>query len=264
MDSVAGLVEACSVVAFSPTDLSLIKGSPSNRRKFLDRHMVDVQPSFLNTLMAYQRALASKAALLKTPGVDLAQLRPWNELLTDYGGKVVENRRNFLQSLCEKARRFQGEFAGSDGQRELALESECLGADGAVSLDRIAAGFERAASRELAMRSTVYGPHRDDVAISLQGVDCRAFASQGQTRSAVLSLKLGVIDLLEERLGESPIIILDDVDSELDSARSERLFGALIKKERQIIVTGTTTPPSPLSASSELQVLRVEGGSVLS
>ncbi len=264
MDSVAGLVEACSVVAFSPTDLSLIKGSPSNRRKFLDRHMVDVQPSFLNTLMAYQRALASKAALLKTPGVDLAQLRPWNELLTEYGGKVVENRRNFLQSLCEKARRFHAEFAGSDGQLELTLESECIGADGEVSLDRIAAGFERAASRELAMRSTVYGPHRDDVAISLQGVDCRAFASQGQTRSAVLSLKLGVIDLLEDRLGESPIIILDDVDSELDSARSERLFGALIKKERQIIVTGTTTPPSPLSSSSELVLLRVEAGVVLS
>jgi DNA replication and repair protein RecF len=263
MDSVAGLVEACSVVAFSPTDLSLVKGSPSNRRKFLDRHMVDVQPSFLNTLMAYQRALASKAALLKSPGVDLAQLRPWNELLTEYGGKVVENRRNFLQSLCEKARHFHGEFAASDGELKLDLESECLGDDGSVCLDRIAAGFERAASRELAMRTTAYGPHRDDVAISLHGVDCRAYASQGQTRSVVLALKLGVIDLLEERLGETPIIILDDVDSELDSARSERLFGALLKKERQIIVTGTSTPPAPLGGSQELQVLKVDTGVIL-
>lgn len=262
--SIADLMGRCSVIAFSPSDLTLVKGSPSSRRKFLDRHMVDVQPSFLNTLMAYQRALASKSALLKTQDVTLEQLRPWNELLTEYGGKIVESRLNFLQSLREKAARFHASFAQTDGELTVTLESELVDASGGLSLDSVAAQFERVAQRELAMRSPVYGPHRDDVALALRGVDSRAYASQGQTRSIVLALKLGVIELLEDRLGESPICVLDDVDSELDSARSERLFQALIAHERQIIVTGTTEPPQQLRGSPDLQVIRISAGEVLS
>ena len=262
--SIAELMGRCSVIAFSPSDLTLVKGSPSSRRKFLDRHMVDVQPSFLNTLMAYQRALASKSAILKTPEATLSELRPWNELLTEYGGKIVESRLNFLQSLREKAARFHGLFAQSDGELTVTLESELMDAGGALSLDAVAAQFERVAQRELATRSPVYGPHRDDIAIAHGGIDSRAYASQGQTRSIVLALKLGVIELLEERLGESPICVLDDVDSELDGARSERLFQALTRQERQIIVTGTTEPPQQLAACSELQVVRVSAGEVLS
>lgn len=264
VNSVADLLGICSVVAFSPTDLTLVKGSPSHRRKFLDRHMVDVQPNYFNTLMAYQRALASKAALLKESGITIAELRPWNELLTEYGGKIVENRVNFLVSLANKARGFHAEFAQVDGKLELTLESDVVGKGGAISLDQIAAGFERAASREIAFRSTAFGPHRDDIAITLEGSDCRAFASQGQTRSVVLSLKLGIIDLLEEQLRESPTVVLDDVDSELDSGRSDRLFGALLRKGRQTIVTGTSAPPQQLLDDPSLQIVRVESGLVYS
>ncbi len=263
LSSIAELMGRCSVIAFSPSDLTLVKGSPSSRRKFLDRHMVDVQPSFLNTLMAYQRALASKSALLKNSDVTTAQLRPWNELLTEYGGKIVESRVNFLRSLQEKSARFHTSFAHTDGDLAVTLESELAEAGEVISLDSIAAQFERVAQRELAMRSPVYGPHRDDIAITLGAIDSRAYASQGQTRSIVLALKLGVIELLEERLGESPICVLDDVDSELDGPRSERLFQALIARERQIIVTGTTEPPQQLRASSDLQVIQVSAGEVL-
>lgn len=264
LSSITELLGVCSVVAFSPSDLFLVKGSPSGRRKFLDRHMVDLQPSFLNTLMAYQKALASKSALLKESHVGLNELRPWNELLTEYGGKVVDNRIKFLKSLGEKAVKFHREFAQTDGELSLTLESDCLTPDGSLSIERIQSEFERVASREIATRTTVFGPHRDDVAITLGGIDCRAFASQGQTRSVVLSLKLGVIELLEERLGESPIIVLDDVDSELDSGRSSRLFSALVKQERQVIITGTTTPPKELAESSDLQLVKIDGGLALS
>jgi DNA replication and repair protein RecF len=264
LPSIADLMGLCSVIAFSPSDLTLVKGSPSSRRKFLDRHMVDVQPAFLNTLMAYQRALASKSAILKTSDASISQLRPWNELLTEYGGKIVERRLNFLESLREKAARFHASFAQSDGDLTIGLESELLGHDGTLSLDAVAAQFERVAQRELTMRSPVFGPHRDDIAIAHGGIDSRAYASQGQTRSIVLALKLGVIELLEDRLGESPICVLDDVDSELDSARSDRLFQALTHHERQIIVTGTTQPPEKLRDCSDLQVLRIVAGEVLS
>ncbi len=267
LGSVSELVGSCGVVAFSPSDLSLVKGSPAGRRKFLDRHMVDLQPTFLATLMAYQRALSSKSALLKSPQVEASQLEPWNELLTEYGGKIVDNRVKFLQSLQEASSGFHAEFAQSDGKLTLSLESELISPNGEVSPDHIYQELKRVAQREIALRSPVFGPHRDDVAITLgeDGVDSRAFASQGQTRSIVLALTLGVIELLEQRLGEPPIVVLDDVDSELDQGRSTRLFSALVRKERQLIITGTALPPQALvqGVHQEVQLVRLDKGTAL-
>ncbi len=269
LSSIAELVGACSVVAFSPADLSLVKGSPAGRRKFLDRHMVDLQPSYLSVLMGYQRALESKAALLKTPGVDFSQLEPWNKLLTEYGGKIVGNRYKFLKELVEKSLPFHRQFAHVDGDLNLTLESDFLKADAgqdceSVSPEWLAQEFARVAPREIALRSCVLGPHRDDIAITLGGVDSRAYASQGQTRSIVLALKLGIIELLEERLGEPPIVVLDDVDSELDATRTERLFEALAQHDRQLFITGTATPPKELAQPGrpEVQCVEVSAGQI--
>jgi DNA replication and repair protein RecF len=262
LGSISELLGRLCIVAFSPADLMLIKGSPSGRRRFLDRHMVDLQPNFLKTLMTYQRALASKSALLKQGYVDYQQLLPWNTLLAEYGGKVVENRSKFLKSLCEKSSVIHSSYANMDGQLGLELESDLLDPSGEVNQDYIAHQFERAAQREIATRSPVVGVQRDDIKVTLGGVDGRAYASQGQTRSIVLSLKLGVIDLLDEVKGESPVVLLDDVDSELDQARSERLFKTLLEKPRQLIVTGTATPPKPLDGDPSLQILKMEKGLV--
>lgn len=264
--SVGELVGCCGVVAFSPSDLSLVKGSPAGRRKFLDRHMVDLSPSFLNTLVAYQRALASKSALLKNSSVDPQQLRPWNELLTEYGGKIVDNRVKFLNLLLDRAACFLKEFAEGDGTLNLELESELVSRAGGVSNEQILSQFERVAPREIALRSTLFGAHRDDFSITIgKGVDARAFASQGQTRSIVLALTLGVIELLEDKLGESPIVVLDDVDSELDAPRAKRLFSALGRKNRQIFITGTGQPPAELVGGShqDVQLIKIHNGTVL-
>jgi DNA replication and repair protein RecF len=260
LGSIAELLGRLRVIAFSPADLSLVKGSPAGRRKFLDRHMVDLQPSYLKILMSYQRALASKSALLKTSNVSYQQLLPWNELLVEYGGKIVENRLNFIKELNEKAKSFHAKYAPTDGTLGIALESDFLTKDSTVSFETIAQALQNASQREIAMRSTLVGVHRDDMSISLGDVDSRAYASQGQTRSVVLSLKLGVIDLLEEILGESPVVLLDDVDSELDAARTERLFSALLEKPRQLLVTGTGNPPAQLADAPALQILRVTAG----
>ncbi len=272
LSSVSDMVGSCGVVAFSPSDLSLVKGAPAGRRRFLDRHMVDLQPSFLGTLVAYQRAVASKAALLKSSQVDISQLEAWNEILTEHGGKIVENRLNFLKSLGERARVFQSEFAQSDGDLQLTLESDFVTKEGVVSRDAIIQGLQKIAEREIVMRSTLFGPHRDDVAISLgnsadgRGIDARAFASQGQTRSIVLALTLGVIELMEDKLGEAPIVVLDDVDSELDAPRAKRLFAALGRRERQLIITGTSQPPPELQQGlhAEVQLVQISEGVVLS
>jgi DNA replication and repair protein RecF len=258
--SIAELMGSCSVIAFSPADLSLVKGSPAGRRKFLDRHMVDLQPAFLNVLMAYQRALESKSALLKSPATNVRDLEPWNELLVEYGGKIVDNRHNFLEQLIKKSSPLHHDFAHADGRLELRLESDFIKSEqeGVLSPGELRREFERVAAKEIALRSCVLGPHRDDVAITLAEVDSRAYASQGQTRSIVLALKLGVIELIEERLGEPPIVVLDDVDSELDAERTEHLFRALAHHERQIFITGTGAPPHELSQPGRPAVQRVE------
>ncbi|MFN4895111.1 MAG: DNA replication/repair protein RecF [Pseudomonadota bacterium] len=277
LGSIADLMGACSVVAFSPSDLALVKGSPAGRRKFLDRHMVDLHPPYLSVLMAYQRALDSKSALLKTPGVEVQHLAAWNKLLAESAVKIVDNRYKFLKQLVEKSRPFHHQFAQSDGQLDIRLESDLLPqdkrpGDGVVVVEslepeginpgRFEQEFARVAPREIAQRSCVLGPHRDDVAITIGGIDARAYASQGQTRSVVLALKLGVIELLEERLGEPPIVVLDDVDSELDATRAEQLFLALSRHERQLFITGTSTPPATLAetSSSKVQVIELKEG----
>ena len=261
LPSITELLGRLRAVSFSPADLQLVKGSPSNRRKFLDRHMVDLNPSYLQTLMSYQKALASKSALLKQQGTSYQQLLPWNELLADYGGKVVDNRLNFLASLRDMAASFHQEYAPSDGILELSLESDLV-RDGQTPKEALLEQLERAAPREIAFKSPTVGPHRDDLKVSIAGVDCRAYASQGQTRSVVLSMKLGVIDLIEGQTGEAPVVLLDDVDSELDAGRSERLFSALLSKPRQLIVTGTAAPSGKITEAPDLQVLRVEHGVV--
>jgi DNA replication and repair protein RecF len=267
LQSVSELVGGCCVVAFSPSDLALVKGSPAGRRKFLDRHMVDLNPGFLNTLMAYQRALTSKAALLKEANVTRDQLKAWNELLVEYGGKVVDNRRIFIESLVKKAETEHQKFAQNDGQLELALESDFIQQGSSeFSAAWATEQLDRIAPREIAQRTTLFGPHRDDMAIRLSGVDSRAYASQGQTRSLVLALKLGVIALLEQHSGESPIVVLDDVDSELDAPRAQKLFKTVASGGRQVIITGTSTPPPELleGGAKQVQLIRIQEGRVIS
>ncbi len=261
LDSITELLGRLRAVAFSPSDLQLVKGAPAGRRKFLDRHMVDLQPGFLKILMGYQRALANKSAILKQQGTGYQQLLPWNELLAEYGGKIVDNRRNFIESLMDKATFFHQQYAPTDGELGLELESDLV-KDGMSADDAIRSELEQAAPREMALRSPLVGPHRDDLKITIGGVDCRAYASQGQTRSVVLSLKLGVIEMIEGVTGEAPVVLLDDVDSELDAGRSERLFAALLSKPRQLIVTGTAAPLGQLGQTPGLQVIRVERGLV--
>lgn len=262
VESISELVGRVAVVAFSPADLALVKGAPAGRRKFLDRHTADLEPPLLRALMSYQRALANKAALVKEPGVQRSSLNPWNELLVEHGCVIARARVEFLKELAAAATEYHRSYGASDGELSLSLESDFV-RDGAVNPEYVRAQLDQVAGKELAMRSSVFGVHRDDVAISLAGADARAFASQGQTRSVVLSLKLAVIALYQRKLGESPIILLDDVDSELDRGRGTRLFELLMSAERQLLITGTGAPPYGLGEHPQLQVLKMEKGLVI-
>ena len=250
-------------VSFSPTDLELVKGAPGDRRRFIDRHIIDLRPSLVNEYVTYARALKHKNRLLGDPTVAAQKLEAWNRILAASGSAIHQARLSFVAELQDRVRKIHPSFAPQDGEVSLYL-SGSFAAAGQAALDPQGAydAFSAHAQREIATRSAKFGPHRDDMTIELAAQNSRAFASQGQARSLVLSLKLAVIEMIEEHKGESPVVLLDDVDSELDRLRSEAFFGMVMSGQRQLFITGTEAQIAGLSEPGSCAVMRVEGGNV--
>ncbi len=251
-------------ISFSPTDLALVKGAPQERRRFLDKHLVDLDPQLMPILVDYNKALRNKNALLKRGVSDPRMLDTWNVLLANTALKIHQARLEVLKALQEIAGEIYSRFSASDGALSLALKSSTFPADTPVTLEGALQRFEHVRDRELQFRASTIGPHRDDILIELGGNSARSFASQGQSRTIVLSLKLGVLELLERIRSEAPVILLDDVESELDSGRREALESLIRSHQSQIFVTGTSNPDSNLRAGREALELQIDGGKVSS
>lgn len=245
-------------VTFTPDDIVLVKGGPQERRRFLDRHLADLDRAVLPHMLAYQRALRHKNSLLKQPYVDSAALEPWNTLMAESAERVMRARRWLTQHLEQRAALLQRRIAPGDGELTLTLRESLDGGD--LEATRILRQLSAATARERAARTSLIGPHRDDLEIALGGRDARAYASQGQARSVVLILKLAVIELIEEMTGESPVILLDDVDAELDERRSEEFFREALIKDRQTLVTGTEGGERLAGGSDDFLLLHVDKG----
>ena len=250
-------------VSFSPTDLSLVKGAPGERRRFVDRHLVELNPKLLDQFVTYSRALKNKAALLKEGVTDEKQYESWNHLLAETAHVIEKERLKFIATLELAAREYYQHFSSVDGELSLALESKLVEGSATPSKEEIIALLNEALQREIRQRKVVLGPHRDDLRINLGEIDSRAYASQGQTRSIVLALKLGVLALLEEHTGEAPVVLLDDVDSELDSERRRSLFELVSKVERQIFITGTEIRERGVLFENENNHFVIENGTIL-
>lgn len=247
-------------VSFSPSDLSLVKGAPAGRRRFLDKHLVDLSPALLAHLSAYQRALEHKNNILRE-GATPRALEPWNGVLAQEAAPILAARRQFVAELSSIASETMRRFAPEQEVLTLQLETNVEGGESEQLAARaIEQQLNAAALREIAQRTAVVGPHRDDMAIALSGQDARAYASQGQTRSIVLALTLGVLSLIESRKGESPLVLLDDVNSELDQQRAERFFELVIADGRQIFITGTDSSVGYFERTEGVRLYQMEGG----
>lgn len=230
------LMGVCPVVLFCPDGLKIIKDAPADRRRFMDISLCQISKAYFALLMQYGKILASRNKLLKSGGADENTLAPWDELLGDVGAKIIKSRRGFCRQLTPFAAEYHAFL--SDGKEKLALEYDGAKGD---SVDEIKAelknSFERDRENDYRLRYTHSGPHKDDIIISVDGVDLRAYGSQGQQRTAALSMKLAEMKLLTRTLGTSPIMLLDDVLSELDGSRRKRLIDAL--DGFQSIITAT-------------------------
>ncbi len=243
------------VTLFWPDDLGLIKAGPEQRRRFLNQLLVQVEPGYARALSGLRRILEQRNSLLKriaagedAPGV----LEVWNEELVRIGTEVADARATAVRELAPEAARCHAEIGG--GER---LEIDYLGPP-----EDLAAAVQNSLADDLRRGSTSVGPHRDDLRVLLDGRDARGYASQGQQRTAVVSLKLAEAELVARRTGERPVLLLDDVLSELDLERR----GALLRQVGsggQVVITSVDVGPFPPDLIAGASVLCVEAGQVL-
>jgi DNA replication and repair protein RecF len=256
-----------TAVIFAPEDLRLPKGSPHERRRFLDRAVFEARPGFLREALDYHRLLKHRNALLREHAAGAARppalLEAYDERLAAAGAAVVLARRELLAAL-------RGRFAraftaigrmGVDATLDYECDPEVAAAgDLAAVTAALGAALTRRRERDLQRGFTSVGPHVDDLIIGLDGRPARAHASQGQIRTLVLALKTSEITHVLETTGDPPVLLLDDVSSELDPERNQSLFEFLEEVGCQTIIS--TTDPAHVRLRGPARRFLVSGGKV--
>ena len=239
MRSITELAGKICAVVFSPAHLSLVKNGPAERRRAIDTSVCQLKPAYLKLLGNYNRALDQRNRLLKDIQMESTlfdTLDAWDARLCGYAAQVVKVRQSYLEKLSPWASEI---YRGLSGGREaLSLRYRAtLGqeVEGPPDQGRMLSALRAARGDDLRAKATTLGPHRDDMEILLDGYSARLYGSQGQQRSCVLALKLAECRMMKEYLGEYPLVLLDDVASELDESRRDYLFNSL--RDRQLVVT---------------------------
>ena len=236
----AELLGLCNVVFFSPEDLGIIKNGPAERRRFVDMELCQLDKVYLHFLTHYNKCLAQRNALLK--GTDLskdaqAMLDVWDAQLIQHGKKIIQLRETFVGEIAPVIAQIYHSLTG--GREQLAVSYEPN-----VSADRFEEILFLNRERELRQKTTLTGPHRDDIRFRVQNIatgqttDIRTFGSQGQQRSAALALKLAEIEIVKRKVNDTPVLLLDDVLSELDSSRQNYLLDSIHDIQTFITCTG--------------------------
>lgn len=239
-------------VVFSSQDMNLVRGSPGHRRRWLDLTLAAMDASYLRALQTFARALADRNALLKSGRAGAAELGAFEQTLAPAAVEVMTLRAAGVQALGGDLKRAYARL--SDDAEPAGLVYAPNFAD--PSVDALRARLEAGRARDLQFRTTLVGPHRDDLQFSIRQTDARDFASEGQQRSLVLALRLAQAAWFQERSGVRPVLLADDVLGELDPVRRAR-FWSTIDPAAQIIATGTQLPEAELGA---WQVFEVNDG----
>lgn len=248
------LIGKFNVVLFSPQELNLIKGGPQLRRRFLDMAISQLRPNYCHLLERYSKTLEQRNNLLrkiKYEKVSSDTLFIWDEKLAEYGEKIIEYRIKYAEKLSEYAKKIQAEICTDS--LEISYSPKY------TKKEEFIEKFNSDRAREIEQGCTLYGPHRDDICINVSGVDAKIFASQGQQRTAVLSLKLAQAELIFDETGEKPVLLLDDMMSELDSHR--RAYIAEKISSGQVVIT--CTDAEMLNIYKNAKKIHIEDGKII-
>lgn len=244
-----------ATVAFTPDDLAVIKGGPEGRRRLLDRAVQNRHPAHLADARDYLRALRSRNHLLKA-GAALALVESFDEPLARLGARIRQRREEVLAELRPLSQQAFAEVAR--GEAPLALHSPAPDA----SEQALREALQRRLPRDQQRGYTSVGPHADDLGIALGERPARLYASQGQARAIVLAFKIGEIENLKRAQGRAPLLLLDDVSSELDPSRNAFLMEYLAALKSQVLLTTTDQKLVAKSAADQALFQRVEGGRI--
>lgn len=255
------LLENVYMVVFSPEDLKIVKDEPEKRRKFIDRELCQLKPVYYRNLGRYKKILQQRNSLLKQQEVKEDIIAVWDESLAEYGAKIIQERKRFIEKLNTISREISKNITNGKEATEVFYESNVECKDGyEEQREYLKSVFGRNLKNDLIRRSTSAGPHKDDLRICVDGVDIRHYGSQGQQRTAALSLKLAEIQLIREEAKVSPVLLLDDVMSELDAERQTYLIHSL--GEVQIFITAAELSEEVRNQLPEGDTFYVENGIV--
>lgn len=225
-----------NLVFFSPEDLNIIKNGPAERRRFIDLELSQLDKVYLNDLSNYNRIVNQRNHLLKEIGFNNQDnlrdmLDIWEMQLIQYGDKIIERRKGFVEDINKIISSIHKKLTG--GKEELRVIYEP--SNGEMSLEQ---ALNRSRERDIRIKSTSVGPHRDDICFMIGDMDIRKYGSQGQQRTAALSLKLSEIELVKQMIHDTPVLLLDDVLSELDKHRQNYLLDSIHDIQTLITCTG--------------------------
>ncbi len=258
------VVGTIATVLFVPQDINLVRGAPSDRRRFLDVAICQLDHLYCRALGRYNKVMAQRNALLRSIREGEShrdELFPWDEWIAEHGTIILRRRSDFLGSLAPVARSMH--FMLSAGGELLSLEyipgiDVDFGSAGATKSE-FSEILEKNREREIAAGMSLYGPHRDDFRFLVSGRDLRTYGSRGQQRTAALALRLSQVEVMKEALGTAPLLLLDDVMSELDAERREAVLDVL-EDVQQAIVTTTDWSPFTFDFLERARKYRVAGG----
>lgn len=223
-----------NIVFFSPEDLNIIKNGPSERRRLVDRILCEIDRIYMSDLTQYGKCLNQRNRLLHdlyfNPSLE-SELPVWDEQLVNYGCRIIAKREEFVRMLEDIASEIHTELTGEKEKLTLVYEPN-------VTVEELADKVARSRDADRKIKSTTVGPHRDDVCIKVNDMDLRLYGSQGQQRTTAISLKLSEIRIIEERIRNKPVLLLDDVLSELDRDRQNYLLGNIRDIQTLITCTG--------------------------
>jgi DNA replication and repair protein RecF len=263
----AALAERLRVVLFAPEDMLLVAGSPSLRRATIDQLASTLVPGYAAELATYGRALQQRNGLLRAIRDETAsreELRYWDQPFLDSGGAVVASRHELLRRLGPPLAAAHAEIAPEEaaaGALGLEYVTNAPAGPDETGRDALARRLAETAEKELWNGSTLIGPHRDDVAFVMGGRDLAAFASRGQQRTAILAVKLAELDLVTAHDGRPPLLLLDDVFSELDPARRGHLVRRIADLPQAFVTTTTLDDLDPaLRAIATTWEVRTDDG----
>ena len=257
------MLERIFIIVFSPEDLKIVKDEPEKRRRFIDRELCQIKPGYFNDLNNYRRVLRQRNTYLKEEKIDMSVLDIWDRELALYGSRIINKRLAFIDKIDDISRSIHDKISGGRENLQLRYESDvdiikwCDIREYEYMFYEI---IRKNRNIDIKNRTTVTGPHKDDIKISADGIDLRKFGSQGQQRTAALSLKLSEIMLIEEEMGEKPILLLDDVLSELDNDRQSYLINSL--GENQMFITTTDISGKVARQLPEGKILNIVDGKV--